>query len=453
MPGKTAAPLEGAKQMKRISNLNWLTPIALLLAILVYFPPVFSQDEDFEDEEMEAEAQCIPESLTTIYDRFKMDNVSENQINLWYDYGRDYYTKAKYGKKIKHYKTAVKHFWKVVINDQTGRFKATYARLAECYTKLNEVDSTLIVVYRGLKKYPKYATLHYHAARIHNTLGRGKCAIPHYEALTENNSQDSTSLKNYWAALAKLYFQEDDEKAIAAQIKVTDLDPNDVEAATFLVQLTEYFGMDPMKAKEAAFQKDTTNIRNARSLGITAMETGQYKKALRAFNAVLVQNPQNIEARMYIGNAYEGLTQPTQAIKSYKSILEFATDKPNVYCAIASVYARLNDFPTAQSYIRRAQRIDRNYGYSYMVMGEIYENSVSFCSANRGQKGYSYDDKLVFELARKEYQKAAARDPNVAVSANNRFNQMEAFIPTKADKHMQSNRTDIKDKCYSWIKQ
>ena len=186
-----------------------LTPLSILwialpLTILLLAPAAFSQDEDFE--EMEETMTCIPDSLETPHDRFQSDAVDEAQVNLWYDYGRDYFNKAKYGKKNGHFRSAASYFWKVVINDKTGRFKTTYAKIAECYSTTNQPDSTLIAVYRGLKKYPDFATLHYYAGQIHKARGQASCAIPHYEALVELNNQSPEVLKNYWATLATVSY-------------------------------------------------------------------------------------------------------------------------------------------------------------------------------------------------------------------------------------------------------
>lgn len=251
--------------------------------------------------------------------------------------------------------------------------------------------------------------------------------------------------------LSQLYLQLEDERAIDAQRKVIEYDPENVEAATTLARMMDFFGMDPLKAREEAFLKDTTNVLNARQYGMIAFESGQYDKALRAFNAVLVQEPENVEAFSYIGRVYESKDQLSNAINVYKKIITIDPDRLNTLCALASVYGRLNEFSVARSYIRRAINKDAGYGLAYMVMGEIYENAVMNCSNKREKDGYSYDDKLVFEMAREEYRKAASKDRNVASSAQNRYNQLAPFIRTKADKHMQGNRDTLKDGCYAWI--
>ncbi|RMF59335.1 MAG: hypothetical protein D6748_06650 [Calditrichaeota bacterium] len=420
----------------------------LLLLMTILFLPLIAQEDDMEEME---ETPCKPETLTTIYDTHKESNVNPQQIGIWYDYARQYYKLAKYGGNPDNYKDAIPYYWKVIVNDSTPTFKTAYSRLVDCYLHFNQVDSALIVIYRGLERFPNYATLHYQAGQIQRTLGKAQCAIPHYEKLIELGSKDPKVLKNYWMILAQLYFQMEDERAIEAQQKVVELDPQDVEAATLLAHMMDQMGMNSLEALEKAYKLDPTNIANARRFGKAAFEANEYQKAMEAFRAILKQDPKNIEALTYIARSYEALEQLSSAIKTYKQILQIDPKNLNTLCALADVYSRMNQFKTARSYVQKALRINPNYGLAYMVMGSIYENAVSYCSGKRAKPGYTYDDKLVFERAIAEYQKAAKRDPNVISSAQSRIKMLEPFKRTKEEIFLHNKRTKINDPCYEWI--
>ncbi len=440
------------KKRRSIVKIHYQLGIGTLLLTVFLWgisgEPAFAQEEA---DNPETEPPCIPADLSTPYDLYTQSGVDENQLNIWYDYGREYYRKGTFSDRPQHYQSALPYFWKVVLNDTLRRFKVVYGKIVECYLKLNQPDSALIAAYRGLKEYPDYATLHYHAGQIQKGFGRTSCAIPHFEALVKDQNQPPTILKNYYGILAQLYWEVEDERAIAAQEKVVELAPNDVEASATLAKMVEFFGYDPLEARESAFLKDTTNVTNARQYGITAFESGYYQKAIRAFKAVLKVDPENIEALSYIGRSYEALDRLSDAISAYQVILKIDPNRLNTLAALASVYSRQHNFSTAKTYVQKALRIDPNYGLAYMVMGEIYENAANYCSSQREKKDYTYDDKLVFELAQKEYEKAAARDPNVAAMAQNRIRLLKAFVRTKADIHMHSNRETIRDDCYRWI--
>lgn len=375
---------------------------------------LLAQDEDMQDEGME-ETNCKPASLETPYEKFASDTITQKQISIWYSFGSEEY-------KHEQYKRAIPYFWKVLVNDHTGQFKVVYSKIATGYYELARlepdktgeyIDSTLIVIYRGLEKYPDYATLHYRAGSIFGSLGRVKCAIPHYEALVKDNPDEVSYLK----ALASLLYQAEDERCIEIQQRVVEKEPDNVESANLLIQMNQFFGRDPMEAIRNAFETDTTNIVNALRYGKESLITGQYKEALRAFNAVLKVDPNHLEALEQKAKSYEGLGRTTDAINTYKEILRIDPKNVSVLCSIARDYLSLNNFSMAQAQVIQAKRVDPNNGEPYMVMADIYINAAEYCSNKRGENKYNYDDKLVFEKAVDELKKAE-RDPNYRASAS-----------------------------------
>ncbi|NOX37298.1 MAG: tetratricopeptide repeat protein [Calditrichaeota bacterium] len=417
-----------------------LVGVVMLLLGMFGSSSIYAQFDEFEEEELE-EVKCKPDTLISGYEHFKVDTVTQQQIAIWYSFGQEEY-------KYKHYDRAIPYFWRVLMNDQTGKFRVVYSKLADCYFRLNKVDSTLLVVYMGLEKYPNYARLHYWAGFVHDRLGHTKCAIPHYEFLVKQYPKE----KDYWVKLAYLYYKVEDPKAIEAQKKVVDLDPKDVEASRLLAEIMTHFGEDPLEALKATFEKDTTNVENALRYGKEAFNVGNYEEALRPFRAILKVDPKNTLAMEYIGRSYEGLNQLGNAIRAYKDILKIEPKNVKVMSLIASVYARMNNFTSARSYVNRAKRLEPNNGLPYMIMAEIYETAVNYCSNKRKKKEFTYDDKLVYRLAAEEYKKAA-RDPNYAGDAKRRLKQLETLLPTKEDYFMHKNRLKPKDPCYKWINQ
>lgn len=420
----------------------------LLFVLTLNSNLLIAQDEELQDEGME-ETNCKPENLETPYEKFASDTITQKQISIWYSFGSEEF-------KHEQYKRAIPYFWKVLVNDQTGLFKVAYSKIATGYYELARmepdktseyIDSTLIAIYRGLEKYPDYATLHYRAGSIFGSLGRVKCAIPHYEALVKDNPDEVSYLK----ALASLLFQAEDERCMEIQQRVVDKEPDDVEARNLLIQMYQFFGRDPMEAIRGAFEADTTNVANAMRYGKEALITGQYKEALRAFNAVLKVEPNHLEALEQKAKSYEGLGRTSDAISTYKEIIKIDPKNVSVLCSIARGYLSLSNFSMAQAQIIQAKRIDPNNGEPYMVMADIYINAAEYCSNKRGENKYNYDDKLVFEKAVEELKKAE-RDPNYRAAASTRRNGLKDFVRTKEDIFM-VGRENIKDDdgCYSWI--
>lgn len=411
--------------------------LLVLGIILVGSQGIFSQDVD---EDQPENVPCEPASFKTVYDKFQSDSVKQSQIAIWYSLGQEEY-------KYKNYKRAIPYFWKIALNDKTGRFRVVFSKLADSYFHLDHIDSTLLIVYLGLKKHPKQSKLHFWAGFVQDQLGHVKCAIPHYEALVKAYPKNL----EYWKKLAYLYFKAEDSKAIEAQKTVVSLDPKNVDATRLLAEIMNHFGEDPITALADAFKKDPKNVEIAFRYGKSAFDAGMYNEALKPFEAVLASNPNHIEAIEYLGKTHESLDQLTAAIKDYKRILKINPRDAKVMCLIASAYGRMNNFRKALIYVNKAKRINPRFGLAYMTMAEIYENAVNYCSNKRNKSQLTYDDKIVYNLAAREYRKAA-RDPNFAAKANSRRRQLQSLLPSKEDLFMHKNSLKPKAPCYSWIR-
>ena len=420
----------------------------IMLVILAVLSGGFLFAQDEEDMPPGEDVECKPASFETGYDKFKSDSITTQQIQIWYSFGQEEY-------KHEQWKRAIPYYWKVLVNDPGNTYKVVYSKLAKAYFELTKseeanktayLDSTLLIVYRGLEKYPNYAGLHYRAGSIHRTLGRTQCAIPHYEALVAASPEESS----YLEILSELYFQSNDERAIEVMEKVVKLDPDNSGARDKVIAMMSAMGMDPYEKMKTTFEEEPGNVDNSLKLGKEAYVRGELETALKALSAVLETDANNLVALEYKAKTLEQ-DQPNAAIAEYNKILAINPKNAVTHCAVARVYSDQGKFTLARSNVRQAQRIDPNYGESYMVMGEILEASVSKCSAGRSGKGYSYDDKLVFEKAAAEYKRAAAKDPNYASKGNSRYSQMKPFFRSAEDKHLNNYRENLKDTCYSWI--
>ncbi len=402
---------------------------------------VFAQfdDEILGGEEETADEICVPENIKTGWDSLANKELQQD-IRMLYSFGVEYY-------KNKSYKEALPYLWKVYLFGDDRYAKNSIRKITDIYFNQGMVDSTLIACYRGLEKFPTEKILHHYAGLLQNKLGKFRCAIPHFEALV---SQDSEN-KDYIKTLAFLYFKNEDDRAIEMQERVVALSPGNAEEANTLatyVSAIRGSGAD-LEFRKKAYDQAPENIDFALSYGSAAADAGQYKKALAPLKKVLKQKP---SARVYKIRAevYENLNQNTNAINDYKSILKLEPGNINVMLRITENYRNVHSFSKARFWVNKALAKKPGYGAAYISMGEIYEASVSYCTEKRGGKP-KYEDKLVYELAAKEYKKAQ-KDPGFRSKAKTKYNNVFPFIPTKEDVFMHKGAT-IKSECYtSWIK-
>ncbi len=419
-----------------MKTIKW-TYFILIVMTLFCFSNVFAQYEDeLLGEEEQEDVICIPENMETSWDSLK-NRETDQDIALLYNFGSEYF-------KNKSYKEALPYLWEVYLKDSDRYARNALRRIAEIYFNQSMVDSTLLICYRGLKRFPNQILLHYYAGLLQNRLGKSKCAIPHYEALVE---KDSTNL-NYTKTLAFLYFKDENEKCIKVQEIVVKLNPDDPEESNTLAQyMSHFYGQDAvLDIRKKNFEDNPTNIDYAQSYAQVAASAGKFQEALVPLNVILNNKP---STKFYLLRAevYENLNQNNNAIDDYKSILKKETKNYNVMLRISVNYRNSNNFSSAKYWVRQALSAKPGYGLAYITMGEIYEAAVIYCQNQRGGKG-TFEDKLVYDLAKKEYEKAK-NDPAFRSTANKKRDAVKPFIPSKEDYFMHKN-DKIKSACYKF---
>ena len=425
-----------------LRNQYYLIILSFLFIFLLNTNNLLAQFDDDEFDLEKEEVVCIPDSMETVYDGLDFTGLTFDNIRQWYSFGSEYY-------KNKNYKSALPYLWKVFINDSTKYARNAARKIADSYFQLQQADSTLLICYRGLQVFPDHVILHYFAGFIQDNLGKVECAIPHYEALVKDNPEKT----EYLEKLAFLYYKMDDEKAIEVQTKLVELDPTNSKYANDLALYSEYFygAGGGLEAFKKAWENDPENIDFAFKYGKAAYNAGEYKAALVPLNAVVQKNPDHVEAHHLIAMCDESLENYSHAISEYKKILQIEPENAEIMCAIASDYRNMNQFSNARYWVNKALQTKPGFGLAHMIMAEVYESAVPYCQ-NKGNRKRKYDDGLVYEKAKAEYEKAL-RDPNYKADARRRINSLIPYLPTDEEKFMNQNRKNLKDSCYtSWIK-
>ncbi|MCI0495645.1 tetratricopeptide repeat protein [candidate division KSB1 bacterium] len=351
--------------------------------------------------------------------------------------------------KNKTYASSIQPFWRVIELDTIDRFKDKYSLLSDAYIKLNSPDSAQMVLEMGVKEYPGNAHLHRTLAYFYDGRGQVEDAIKEYETATEIDDKQISD----WKALGNLYIKNDQvDEAIKAFEKVSILDPKDQDAQRTLSKLFKSTGDSDaaIKRMEEVKKLDPKNVENIFSLGREYFTNGDYDNAIVNFEYLLQIKPGDASAMEYLGNALQNKGNYTRAINIYKDIIKSTPDNKKILTDIATSYKGLGRFEEARSNARRALQIDPNYGLAYIVIGEIYEAAAEKCYTARGKKSPEFDDKLIYDLAYKQYEKATS-DLQYRDIASRRMSYINDFRPTKEDLFFHKNQTKPKDPCYNWI--
>ncbi len=424
--------------MKAEVSYNWK---CIFLFIFVFVNFNYAQFED-EDEFLlgeQEEISCIPENLTTVYDSFATKELDQD-VRLLYSFGTEYY-------KNKSYSEALPYLWKVYLKGDDRYARGAVRKLADIYFYQGMVDSTLIICYRGLERFPDLDRLHHYAGSLQNKLGKGDCAIPHFESLVESNPENVDYLKT----LALLLFRNQDERAIEFQKRVVKLKPDNADESDLLAEMMAVL-LDPeeaLKQRKANYEKNPDNPEYAFEYGRAAVNIGNFQEALKPLGVAIAKEPK-VNTYLLRAQAHENLGNYGSAINDYKSALGIDATNADIMIKIANDYKFMNNFGSAKYWVNKALGAKRGYGLAYITMGEIIEASVPYCQKQRGSSKTKFEDKLVYAEAKKEYEKAK-KDPAYRSKANTKINYLSSLLPTKEDYFMNQGKK-ISSSCYSFLK-
>ena len=407
--------------------------LAILTSIFIIIYGCAPTTQQVNPEVASARQKAIQDSLRKIYDF---------ELNKAWSTGYEYY-------KNKAYQNSIKPFWRVIELDTIDRFKDKYSLLSDAYVKLNNPDSAQIVLEMGVEAYPDNAHLHRTLAYFLDGRGLSEEAIVEYEKATEIDP----SKINDWKALGNLYIKNDQlDEATSAFEKVTELDPKDQDAQRTLSRLYKSSGNADaaIQRMEQVKKLNPNNTENLFNLGKEYFNSDNFSQAIVNFEAVIKLKPNDTMAMEYLGNSLQNKGTYRRAINIYNEIMKLNPKNKKVLCDIATCYKELGQFQTARNQARKALKIDPQYGLPHIVVGEIYEAQAEKCYTARGKKLPDFDDKLVYDLAYREYQKAL-KDIQFKDLAERKMSYVRDFRPTKEDLFFHKGQKKPKDSCYNWI--
>ncbi len=352
--------------------------------------------------------------------------------------------------KSEMYANAIPHYWKVTELDTAGRFQSVYPSLGECYFRLDKLDSAGIVYRLAVRKFPENAHHHRTFGWLLNLQQEYDLAIGEYRKAIE---LDSIARADDYRNLGKLLVQQNLEtEAIPIYEKLTEIEPDQVTTFVTLAKLYKAAGneISAIAALESAVSLAPEDTNLLFRLGEELYRREEFEKAIEKFTSLVAANPKDEMALEILGNAYQNLDDFKNAISIYEKILTLKPDRQKVICHLAECYRELRDFVKANNLVHRALKVDSKYGFSYIVLGEIYEAAANDCIKARGKERPIFDDKLVYEFAYREYEKAR-QDAQFADLAKSKIEYIQGVRPTKEDWFMHPDQGHPQSDCYRWI--
>ena len=138
-----------------------------------------------------------------------------------------------------------------------------------------------------------------------------------------------------------------------------------------------YLKMDSLEQAKKLMERGRKKARKEKHMfengfGLVMMAEGKYEEADRAFRAALVDEPDNPEYHINLGDAnfYEGI--PSLAISEYKKALEVDTASLEVYYHWAEAALEMKDYTSAIEKLKIVLSKDSTHANAWMRAGGIY---------------------------------------------------------------------------------
>ena len=316
------------------------------------------------------------------------------------------------------------------------------------YMELSLYDQANNVFKQGLKHLPDDIDLLKIAAHnAHKKLNNLDLALFYYDEILAITDCDLKALSN----MSELYseFNMNEE-----QIKVIDqwlvCSPNNEDA---LAQKKEaYFkvGKDAIDIYKETWELDESNVSNGLDYIEGLKEEGEYEKILFVASKLLMFNKYDKEVLFNQAEAQLELYMQVEALETYKTIHKVDPINASVCIEISKIEKDLANFKFALDWAEKAMSLSNKSGDAYNNRGSIYYSIADECVGDQ----LKFSDKLVYEMAYEDYQKAATIGNDKGASNKASFLESNELITSSSDWFMvggKEKELSPTGECYEWI--
>jgi tetratricopeptide (TPR) repeat protein len=423
--------------------------VGFILAFLfLYLPPfgenILAQDKNTRGKKEAGQAQAQHDSLARVAAR-------EIELDQNWDLGFQHYRNQQYA-------AAVRYFWKVVEMDTarngantssaaTRRFPQVFGLLGQAYFHLNQPDSALLVYELGVNAFPNEADLRRNLASLRAAAGQFDSALAEYKRIIRLGA----ATEDDYRSMANLYVRINQyDKAIPVLEKILAVNPNDTETRQALSALHHANGdSDAALAEmENALAQNPNDARAMIDLAQARFNRQEYEKVIELLPRYHKLVPSDLWALELLGKTCVRLGRYRESLQAFEQIIAANPEDKKVLVKMSDCYRELGDFAAARRFANKALTIDSKYGAAYIALARVYEACAEKCVAQKGNLGF--DDKLVYELAYFQYEKAL-QDLETGAAARQQLKLLEPSIPNKDDRLTNKGKDKASGSCYQWI--
>jgi tetratricopeptide (TPR) repeat protein len=118
-----------------------------------------------------------------------------------------------------------------------------------------------------------------------------------------------------------------------------------------------------------------------KSTGTAYVRHGHWEKAIPLLEKALEANPDDLDTRMRLAEAFGGTNDYEKACEHLEMILEHDPDSTRVVRALGIAYSRRENYARAIEYLERAVKLDPNHAKAFYRLGAAYDNTKLYNQA------------------------------------------------------------------------
>ena len=215
----------------------------------------------------------------------------------------------------------------------------------------------------------------------------------------EKSTEIDSSQAGIWDVMAKIYVARGlNEKAATAYGHLSRLNPDDPE---YLLKMGQFLA-----------------------------KTGKFQEASQILDQYLKSYPNDYRGYQYMGLVLAADNKYKEALEQLKKAEELNSGSVKLMCDIAATYKDMKRYDSAKSYILKAKKIDPNFGYIFIVEGDIVQQIAMDQVPASGE--LNMEIKCQFATATNIF-RMALRDPDWSAIAQNKIDYLKPYIPTREE--------------------
>ena len=246
--------------------------------------------------------------------------------------------------------------------------------VAEAMVYLGKTAEAETMLSETITAYPESSAPHYHLGALYQQTGRAMQAIEQYQAAVRLTPQNTT----YRMTLGRALFDAGllDEADVEVR-QVLSVDPSHAQAGLVATQIKILRG-EPVAADELQ-PATVAGKQQGLALALAYLNHAEPQRCLEVCQAVLKENPDDLDARLVLGQAHLALNQPDQCIEQWTGIIKKDPQRLVIYRALAGVLIRQKTPAEVEAFLTAIPGTGPNQIDSAMAW--LYQQKRDFAAA------------------------------------------------------------------------